>query len=79
MSFRFVLGKKQKNIVLINKYINLRLQHKKQYKEQLDRLDTQLQYRRIDETELDRLKTILEAKYYQQQQEDLNRMQKQIR
>jgi hypothetical protein len=76
MGFNFSFGKKPKTGKLIGKYVNHRIQHKKSYQEQLDRLDSQLQHENIDEIERDRLRTILEAKYYEQQQEDWDQLQK---
>ncbi len=76
MGFNFSFGKKPKTGKLISKYVNQRIEHKKSYQEQLDRLDSQLQHENIDKIERDRLRTILETKYYQQQQEDWNQLQK---
>ena len=60
----------------MGKYVYQRIQHKKSYQEQLDRLDSLLQHENIDKIERDRLRTILEAKYYETQQEDWDRLQK---
>ena len=76
MGFSFSFGKKPKTGKLMGKYVNQRIQHKKSYQEQLDRLDSQLQQENIDKLERDRLRTILEAKYYEQQQEDWEQLQK---
>ena len=76
MGFSFSFAKKPKTGKLIGKYVDQRNQHKKSYQEQLDRLDLQLQHENIDKIERDRLRTILEAKYYQQQQEDWDQLQK---
>ena len=75
MNFNFSFGKKSKKNKLICKFVNQRIQHKKVYLEQLDRLDSQLQLENIDQLERERLRTILEAKFYEQQQEDLEQLQ----
>ena len=75
MNFNFSFGKKPKKNKLICKFVNQRIQHKKVYQEQLDRLDSQLQLENIDQLERERLRTILEAKFYEQQQEDLEQLQ----
>ena len=71
--------KKPKKVKLIGKYVNQRIEHKKTYKEQLDRLDSQLEQENIDKFERGRLRTILEAKYYEQQQEDWTYFEKLIK
>lgn len=76
MGFNFGFRKKQRMAKLIDNYVNQRIQHKRSYGEQLERLDAQLKHENIDKLERDRLKTILEAKYYKQQQEDWNQIQK---
>ena len=75
MGFNFSFGKKPKKSKVICKFVNQRIQHKKAYQEQLDRLDSQLQLENIDQLERERLRTILEAKFYEQQQEDLEQLQ----
>ena len=70
----FSFGKKPKTGKLIGKYVNQRIQHKKFYQEQLGRLESQLQHENIDKIERDRLRTILEAKFYETQQEDWDRL-----
>ena len=79
MGLSFNFRKKNKKGKLIGKYVNQRIQHKKSYQEQLDRLDSQLQHENIDKLERDRLRTILEAKYYEHQQEDWDRFEKLIK
>lgn len=76
MGFSWSFRKKPKTGKLIGKYVNQRIRHKKLYQENLDRLDSQLQHENIDKIERDRLRTILEAKYYEQQQEDWDQLQK---
>jgi hypothetical protein len=71
----FGFGKKQKMVKLVGKYVNQRLKHKRSFKNQLERLDAQLQHEEIDQLERDRLRDLLEANYYQQQQEDWKRIQ----
>ena len=70
MGFNFGFGKKQKMVKLIDKYVNQRIKHKRSFEEQLMRFDAQLQHEEIDQLERDRLRDLLEAKYYQQQQEE---------
>jgi len=78
MGFSFSFGKKQKMGKLIGFYVNQRIQHKRTYEEELERLDTQLQHEKIDKLERVRLRTILVTKYFEQQQDDWNRIQKRI-
>ena len=63
---------------LIGFYVNQRIQTKRTYEEELERLDTQLQHEKIDKLERVRLRTILVTKYFEQQQDDWNRIQKRI-
>ena len=79
MGFSFGLRKKQNTSRLIGKYVNQRKQHKKSYQEQLERLDSQLEHENIDKIERDRFRTILEAKYYEKQQEDWLQIQEQMK
>ena len=51
MGFSFSFGKKQKMGKLIGFYVNQRIQHKRTYEEELERLDTQLQHEKIDKLE----------------------------
>jgi hypothetical protein len=67
VGFNLGFGKKPKKGKLIEKFVNQRIEHKKNYKEQLNRLDFQLKQEKIDSLERDRLITILEAKYYEKQ------------
>jgi hypothetical protein len=76
MIFNLSLRKKSKKGKLIQKYVNQRVRQKRLYQEQLDRLDSQLKHENIDLNERDRLRTILEAKYYEQQQDDWDQLQK---
>ena len=48
MGFSFSFGKKQKMGKLIGFYVNQRIQHKRTYEEELERLDTQLQHEKIE-------------------------------
>jgi hypothetical protein len=76
MNFNLNLRKKSKKCKLIEKYVNQRILQKRIYQEQLDRLYSQLQSENIDKNERDRLSTILEAKYYERQQDDWEKLQK---
>ena len=67
MDFKF--RKKPKLDIPVGKHVNQRIQHKKIYQEQLDRLDQQLQHENIDQLERERLRTILEKKCNEQQQD----------
>lgn len=78
MNFGFGLRKKQKTGKLMKKYIIQRLEHKKAYKKEIDQLDFQLKNEKIDKIEQERLRGVLEAKYYEQQLEDWNKIQKKI-
>ena len=70
---------KPKKGKLIVKYVNQRVEHKKTYQQQLDRLDSQLEQENIDKIERDRFITILEAKYYEQQHEDWDKFENSIK
>ena len=78
MGFSFHYRKKQKMGKLIGYYVNQRIQHKRAYEQELNRLDAQLQHEKIDKLERDRLRTILETEYYEQQQEDWKHIKKRI-
>ena len=79
MIFNFSLRKKSKKGKLIGEYVKKRIHKKRLYQEQLDLLDSQLQDGNIDNNERDRLRIILEAKYYEKQQDDWKKFQKIIK
>ena len=79
VDFNLSFGKKPKKGKLIGKYVNQRVENKKTYQQQLDRLDSQLEQENIDKIERDRFRTILEAKYYEQQQEDWDKFENSIK
>ena len=69
MVFNFGFRKKQKVGKLIGHYVKERIKERQSYNDQLERLVAQLQDETIDQLEHDRLRDLLDATYYQQQQE----------
>jgi hypothetical protein len=79
MIFNLCFRKKSNKGKIIQEYVNQRVRQKRLYQKQLDRLDSQLQLENIDKNERERLRTILEAKYFEQQQDDWEQLQKIIK
>ena len=75
MGFNFSFRKKQKVGTLITHYVKERNKEKQSYTEQLERLVAQLQDGTIDQLEHDRLRDLLDANYFQQQQEAWSHVQ----
>jgi len=75
MGFNFGFRKKQNVGKLIGYYVKERIKEKQSYTEQLEILVAQLQDETIDQLEHDRLRDLLDANYYQQQQEILSHVQ----
>ena len=68
-------GKKRKMRNLIKNYVNFRVKERRTFNEQLKRLDAKLQDKEIEHDTYERLKEVLEAKYYQEQQEEWTKVQ----
>jgi len=75
MGFNFGFRKKQKVGTLITHYVKERIKGRQSYTEQLERLLAQLQDETIDQLEHDRLRDLLDANYFQQQQEAWSHVQ----
>jgi hypothetical protein len=70
-----MFGKKRKMRNLIKDYVNFRVKERRVFNEQLKRLDAQLHDKKIDPDTHERLKDVLEAKYYEEQQEEWTKVQ----
>jgi len=69
MGFNLPFGKERKMRKLIGNYIKDRVREKRVFEEQIRRLDAQLEDEQIDQQIHERLRRILEAQYFQKQQE----------
>jgi hypothetical protein len=70
MVFSSSFGKKRQFRKLIKNYISFRIKEKRDFDEQLKRLDAQLQDEELTPDVYERLKDVLEIKYFEQQQEE---------
>lgn len=72
----FGFGKKGKMAKLVTKYIVQRIDNKRSFEEQLGELDDRLKKERIDLQERDRLIFLLQTQFYQQRENQWERIQK---
>jgi hypothetical protein len=69
MAFSLPFGKERKVRKMISNYVKDRVREKRAFEEQIGRLDAQLKDEQIDMQIHERLRGILEAQYYQKQNE----------
>lgn len=74
MKFKFSFGKK-KRVKSIRAYVRGRLNEKRAFEEQLERLEVQLQNKILDQFTYERMRDILEVRFVQQQEESRAYMQ----
>ena len=69
MGFHFVFGKKKKIGKSIRTYVRDRVNEKRAFNEQLERLEVQLQNKTLDQDLYERMREILEINFVQQREE----------
>jgi hypothetical protein len=75
MGFHFVFGKKKKIEKSIRTYVKKRVNKRRAFEEQLERLEAQLQNKTLDQDNYERMKDILEINFVQQREEARTYMQ----
>lgn len=75
MGFHVVFGKKKKIGKSIRTYVKSRVNEKRAFEEQLERLEAQLENKTLDQFTYERMREILEINFIQQREEARTYMQ----